>query len=143
MADEPSNAIIAHGTKYEVEATLGGGDFFEIGEITNVTPPNEQADDIEVTHMQSPGRYKEFRQGLIDPGNAVFKLNNIPGDATDDFCAAWKTSGEARATRITFPNAKTRTFPAYVKSFVQDAMDPSKTITGTITVKVAGQIIRG
>lgn len=138
-----SNAITGYNTIVDVEATVGELDYFTLGEVTSVTLNSDTVDDIEVTHMQSPGRRKEFLAGLIDGNTATFKLNNIPGDATDDFCAAWQTAGERRSTRVTLPNGKTRTFTSYVKSFVPDAIEPGKAITATMTVKVAGAVTRG
>jgi hypothetical protein len=108
-----------------------------------VTPPDETADDVEVTHLKSPNSYKEFLPGMTDPGNAVFKLNNIPNDATDEFIATWRASRLRRSTRITFPNGATRTFKAYPKGFVQDVVDAGKAIEATLTLKVAGAVVRG
>lgn len=142
MADD-SQAIIGFLTIYAVEDAVGSGNYIEIGELTNVTPPNESADDVERTHMKSPGGYKEFTPGLIDGGTSTFEINNIPGDVTDDFIAAWRLAKEVRSTRITYPNEATATFKAYVKGFAPKAFGPSGLIQAALTVRVAGQVVRG
>lgn len=129
-----SQAIIGYGTTLTVAATL-------IAEITSVTAPNAKADQPERTHMQSPGRTKEFIQGLIDPGDATFKLNHIPGSDTDDFLVAWKTAGDVRTCVITYPNGHTQTFPAFPTGYAADAFNPSGVISSSLVLKVAGEVV--
>ena len=137
-----TQAIIGYGTKFSVEATLGLGDFVDFGEVTNVTPPNQKVDQIDVTHMQSPDRTREFIQGLTDPGDITIALNHIPGSVTDDFIIAWRASGEARAVKITYPNLVTDTFPAFILGYTPQ-MAVAGAITASLNMKVAGAITRG
>ena len=138
-----TDAIIGYGTTVEVQngETTPGWEF--IGEITNITPPNESVDQVDVTHMESPGRTREFIQGLIDPGEMSLDLNHVPGSATDDLILEWRTSGETRSMRITYPNNVTETFPAFVLGYAPSGVAVADALTATLTVKVAGAIVRG
>lgn len=136
-----SQAGIGYGTFLAVETSLGSGVWTDIAEVSSVTAPNAAADQVERTHMQSPNRTKEFAQGLIDPGDAAFKLNHIPGDSVDNFIVAWKAAGDVRGVRITYPNAHTQTFPAFVKGYAPDAFNPSGLLSATLTLKVAGAVV--
>jgi hypothetical protein len=141
MAD--SQAILAYNTTLEVEDRAG------IRRLVRARRGHQRhpAGRDRRRRRSHPHEEPEFLQGIPArhdrPGHATFKLNNIPNDTTDAFIAAWRASRLRRATRLTFPNGATRTFSAYPKGFVQDAMDPGKAITATLTLKVAGQVVRG
>lgn len=135
-----SAAMIGYGTTVHVETSAGSGTYTKLGEVTSVTPPNESVDEVEVTHMESPNRYKEYVQGLIDPGDISVEINYIPGDATDDFIVAWRTSGETRNMKFTYPNAAGVTFPAFVKGYQPSIGGPSGKMSATLTCKVAGEV---
>lgn len=96
----------------ETAASIGYGSFFhisedngatwiELAEVFDITPPNDTVDEIDATHMQSPNRTREFIPGLIDPGEASFEMNFVPGSASDLKVAALKVAG----ARVTGTNA--------------------------------------
>lgn len=135
-----TEADIGYGGKIEVETSTGV--WFEMGEVTNITPPNESVDVIEATHMQSPNRTKEFIQGLIDPGDFSCDVNWVPGGTTDDYVYDWRTAGVSRNVRITAANDTTYTFLAFVTGWTP-SMATNDKMSATLTCKVAGAITRG
>jgi hypothetical protein len=135
-----TEADIGYGGKVEVETSTGV--WFKLGEVTNVTPPNESVDVIDGTHMESPNRTREFIQGLIDPGDFSVDVNWVPGGATDDYVIAWRVSGETRNTRITTNNDTTYTFPAFPTGWTPQ-MSATDKMAATLTCKVAGAISVG
>lgn len=138
-----SNAITGYGAILSVETAAGSGIYQDLAELTDVTQPNAQVDQVEVTHMLSPARAKEYKAGLADYGDAVYKVNYVPGSATDTFIIAWRADGSTRSTRLTYPNAHTQTFPSFVKGYAPDAFNPSSALKATLTVKVAGAVVEG
>jgi len=130
-----SNAILGYGSVFAIHD--GSSTFDAIAEVIEISPPNQQADDVDVTHMASPGQTREFIQGLIDPGEMSITINWVPSDATDVIIQALKTSGATRQMRITWPNNVKWTFSGFIKGF-----EPSSPIddrmTATITVRVSG-----
>lgn len=136
-----TEAIIGYGTTIEVENAAGSGVYVELAEITSLTPPDEQVDEIEATHMKSPGRGKEFIQGLSDFGTMSMDMNYIPGSDTDDFILAWKTAGENRSVKVTWPNGAIDTFPGFVKGY-SGTSGVSDKMGITLTLRVAGAPVR-
>ena len=135
-------ADIGYNSTLEVSTTPGGSTYTAIGEVTSITPPNESVDVIDVTHMDSPNRTREFIQGLIDPGDASAEVNWVPGGVTEDFVLGWRTSGETRNVRITMANDTTYTFPAFVTGWSPQAPVDGK-LAATLTMKVAGAVTVG
>jgi predicted secreted protein len=135
-----TEADIGYGGSVEVETSPDV--WFELGEVTNVTPPNETVDVIDATHMASPNRYREFIQGLIDAGEGSIEVNWVAGGATDDYVFAWRAAGETRDMRITTNNNTTYTFPSFVTGWAPQMPVDGK-MAATLTVKAAGAITVG
>ncbi len=138
-----SNAIDGYGTTFEVETAPNSGVYYELAEVVNVTPPTSTVDDIEVTHLQSPDRTKEYIPGLKDYSETPLTLNWIPGNDTDEFILDWEADGTRRRSRITYPNNVTDTFMSYVKGYTSAEINPAGKMEATLTVKVAGAKARG
>lgn len=132
-----SNAISGYDTAFAIHDGADPGAFDTIAEVMEITPPNQQSDDIEVTHYKSPGKKREFIQGLTDPGEMTFGINWIPSDATDVILQALKASGAKRDMKITWPNGVVWTFNGYIKGFEPTAPIDDR-MTATITVRVSG-----
>ena len=60
-------AFLGKGTVLQKDIS-GSSDFATIGKITELTAPNQSADSVEITHMESPGGFREFMAGLRDAG---------------------------------------------------------------------------
>jgi predicted secreted protein len=127
------------------EATLA-----ELAEITNCGFPQDEADEHEVTHLKSPGRRKEFIQGLIDGGEFTATGNYVPGAATDLLLTAAKSDGTTRKARIVIPDESgtgaadwNMTFSVFVKRYAPDTMEPNAPITFTAVFRVTGDVEQG
>lgn len=136
-----SQGVVAFDVTVEVETAEGSGTYTELAEITNVTPPNATVNDVEVTHMKSPGRAREFKPGLTDYGTATCEMNWIPSSVTDTFILAWRASGQTRSVKFTYPDGEIDTFPAYPQGYETGAQIGEK-LGGTLTMKVAGNVVR-
>lgn len=116
--------------------------FSAIAEVISITPPQAVADDVEVTHLSSPNRTKEYIQGMIDAGEASISINWLPGDATHDELTgllANQISGAVKNWRIVLPNALlTWQFPGYVKSFEPEEITAGDKLGASVTFKVTG-----
>lgn len=130
-------AVLGYNTKVAFENDASPQVYVEIAEVTEVSPPNQQTDQVEATHMQSPNRTREFISGLIDPGEMSFTINWIPGNASDQRIQALKASGEYVNTKVTWPNLVTWSFLGSVTGFEPDSPIDDR-MTATVTVKVSG-----
>jgi len=136
-------------------ATIGYGSLFKrgdgadpevftaIAEVTSADPPSSEADDVEVTNLDSPNRTKEYIQGMIEAGEASLEMNFLPGDATQDATTgliADHAAGTVKNWQMEFSDAAstTVTFPGYVKRFDPGPVTPSGALTASCVIKVTG-----
>jgi hypothetical protein len=122
----------------------------ELEEVTNVGFPQDTTDEVEVTHLKSPERYKEFIQGLIDAGEFSVTQNYVPGGTSDLLLTAAKAAGTFRKCRIVVPDTSGTgaadwnfTFSVFVKKYAPDSMEPGAAIKATSTFRVSGAVEQG
>jgi hypothetical protein len=138
MAEHATQAIIGWGTQVQ----RGNGDgppetFTNITEVTAGQPPQDQADEHEVTHFESPNRRKEFIQGMIDSGEATATINYRPDvydihqSLVEDFEA-----GTIGTWRFVLPGGcETITFEGFIKGFGRN-LGPNDPLTAEVTWRV-------
>lgn len=138
-----TQAAIGYTSIFEMwDATASPAGFVTLGEVTSISPPQFTADTIDVTHMQSPGRKREYILGLISPGEASLEMNFVPGSATDELLRANQDSGVAAACVITFPNLVTWSFNALVSGYEVSVPVDDK-MACTVTLQITSEIITG
>lgn len=106
-----SQATFAKGTQLKSDSDTPGT-FTLIPEVRSITGPSMTADILDATSMDTPGGFRDKRQGLKDWGTVAFELLWIPDNAQhqklfDDYSAS---PGVERAYQIIFPNAASTTF---------------------------------
>lgn len=105
--------------------------------------PDEQADEIETTHMKSPGRRKQFIAGLLDSGEFTIPTNYIPGSATDTLFHELKASGEDVLIEITITGDGTpETFSGFLKGYARSAPVNGK-MTANAVFRLSEQVVAG
>jgi len=141
-----SNALLGYGSVFEIANENSPNDYTQMLEVKSITPPSAKVDQVEVTHMQSPNRYREFIGGLIDSGEASFDVNFIPGNATDDriFELLSLPTGQSRTRgcRLSFPNGVTWSFNGEVTGY-EPTVPFDDVMVATVTLKVTGSISVG
>lgn len=131
-------AKIGYGTTYEIwDAGDSPPAFLEIAEVFSVTPGAAVSDRIDATHMQSPGRRREYIAGLIDNGEASFEINWVPGNASDLLIRDLMDSGDVVQHRITFPGGARVTYDASIIGYEKEIPVDDR-MTAVITVAVSG-----
>ena len=131
-----SDAVIGYDIEFAIDDGTGIN-FVPLIEVTSIDLPESNTDEVEVTHMKSPNRTKEFIAGLTDPGECSVTINWIQGNATDVELNALKVSGEIRAMKITFEGGTTWTFSGYVKGYKPDA-PLGDDMTAVASIRVTG-----
>jgi hypothetical protein len=136
-----TDASIGYGSKFKVwNEDLSPAAYEELAEVVSITPPSDTIDMIDATHMQSPNRYREFIQGLIDGGECSLEINWMPGNDTDARLRAIKAAGEAIQCQIQYPNFATHTFTALLTGYAPtDPLDD--VMRATVTWKVTGPVV--
>lgn len=122
----------------------------ELVEVRDVSFPQDEADEHEVTHLKSPGRRKEFIQGLIDGGEMTATLNYDPGGATDLLLTGAKDTGTTRKIKIVIPDTSgtgaadwNMVTSVFVKRYAPDTMEANAPITATAVFRVTGDLEQG
>lgn len=138
-----TQAAIGYTSTFELwDASASPPQFLLLGEPTNISPPQFTSDTIDVTHMQSPGRKREYINGLISPGEASVEMNFVPGSPSDELCRALQTSGEATPAIITFPNQVTWSFSILISGY-ETSVPVDDKMAVTITMQVTSDLITG
>jgi hypothetical protein len=143
-----TEARIGWGGKLLVSTDDTEANLTEISEVRSVTFPQITTDEHEVTHLQSPDRFKEYIGGLKDGGEFTASLNYVPLGASDILLEG--ALGLTRKVRLIVPDDSGTgaadgnwTFSAVIKRYSPDTMEPNAPITATVTFRCAGQIEQG
>jgi predicted secreted protein len=140
-----SNAILGFGSSFSIENENSPNEYTELDEILSIDPPTAAVDQIDVTHMQSPNRRREFISGLIDGGEVAFEMNYIPGSASDsrlnELLDLPVGVSRRRNCKIVFPNHVVHTFDAELTEYKPSVPFDDK-MTASVTFKVTGEITR-
>lgn len=138
MAEHATQAVLGHGTQLQRGGTLEADPYSGIMEVVAFDPPDEQGDDIEVSHFESPNKQKEYIRGMIDSGTATMSVNwNPTVYASHASLRSDKADGLLRWYKIILPGAmETITFRAYVKGLKRNA-DPNGAVTADVTFRVS------
>ena len=133
-------AKIGYGSQFYMwNPDAGPAAYVALAEVTNITPPNQVIDQIDVTNMDSANRYREFIAGMTDAQECTIEMNFVPGSATDALIRARRAAGDYQNAKIEFPDGDTWTFSAFVSGYEISTPIDDK-MTATLTLKVAGEI---
>lgn len=93
-----TDAMIGWGGKFFLQDA--SDNWVELEEILETPFPESETEDVEATHMQSPGRRREYIAGLIEDGTGDVLMNYVPGSATDELCRDLQSSGIVTGYRV-------------------------------------------
>lgn len=130
-----TQAQIGYGIVFEMAEEATPADFVALGEVISVDPGEDEDEEVEATHMQSPDRTREYIPGLTTPGQATIEGNYIPGSDTDLLLIAAR--GKRNIGRMTLPNGVRKTFPIVRRGYSQQLPIDDR-MTFTATFKRAG-----
>jgi hypothetical protein len=145
-----TEARIGWGGKFYLSTNNTEAGLVQLSEVREVGFPQDEADEHEVTHLLSPGRRKEFIQGLIDGGEFTATFNYVPGSTTDLALTDAKDTGTIRKVRIVIPDDSgtgaadwNMVTSAFVKKYAPDNMEANAPIQATATFRVTGALEQG
>lgn len=131
-----STAINAQGTTIEVDSSSPGTPDTEIGNIASFSGFDGEASEIDVTNLRSTA--KEFKLGLKDFGAFSMEIHPKYSDAGQ---TVLRSAGSSIKTfKVTLEDATTLTFQGLVKNADSISGGIDAVVTGTVSVKVTGDV---
>lgn len=131
-----SVAVNAFGTLLKRNGTT-------IAEVTDITPPELSRDTTEVTHHESPSKWREFIKILKDAGEVSLSINYIPTNSTHNSSTGMLADFANDSTNDTWTlvfsdsTATTWSFAGMLTKFSPKAPIDDR-LTADITIKVTG-----
>lgn len=109
-----------------------------ISNIRSFSGFDGSASEIDVTNLSSVA--KEFRLGLIDPGQFTLEIDQNNADAGQIAMRAAQVASALKQFKLTLPNGTTATFNAYVKKFgSQGGVDA--VVRSSVDMRITGAIV--
>lgn len=117
--------------------------YTEVAEVKNIGGPNEAAEEIDVTHLRSPGSYREFLQSFKDGGEIPIVANYIPTHSTHGSGSGGVrglfASGAVRGWRITLADGTLLYFDGWVKA-IGTPVQVGNAVELNFTIRVSGAV---
>lgn len=136
-----SEAFVGYGSKIGYETSAGSGVYTTLGEVKSIKPGSPSAGEAEVTHLESPGGFKEFLATLKDGGEVAITINLVPSNATWTAIKSKLASGVREAWQIQLANtaaSKITYAAAFVKQVEMGEISAESPAEATITLRIAG-----
>lgn len=138
-----SDAIIAYGAT--VERSIDGTTWEPIPEVVGVAVPAVVRNWVDVTHLQSPGGFREYKPGLKDAGEIAIPCNYTSAGYAQQIAdqTASETGGPIHYRTTLPPNADQADgdvflFDGYPVPSLDGGDDPEAKIGMTITIRTTG-----
>ena len=130
-----SQAAAGYGARFGIKGS--GLTYDYVAEVTSLTPPGWTRDTIDVTHLESPDKTKEYIGSLIDAGEATITINYKPA-ASDVLLTAF--TAEKDDFRVLFPSGTVALdFTGIVTAYEIGDLVADDKMSATFTVKATGK----
>ena len=133
-----SDALLGWGASVQFH---NGTALIELVEVVSFPLPDDETDDVEVTHLKSPGRRREYISGLIDGGTVDVEMNYVPGSATDALIRTQKALGLTRTIVFTIPDGDEGwevTTSAYIKGYARGPIEAGDKMNAVVRFRITG-----
>ena len=134
-----SEGITADGMSFSHRTSAAGvvpKVFAEIGQVISATLPNPSRGTVERSHLKSPGKTREYKGGMIEPGESGVVLIYAP--ATRTKADALFGSEENHEFQIGYPDGATETFFGFLTGKSTEGAEVDSLLTLNVPIKVSG-----
>lgn len=138
-----TDADVGYGAKLQAGDGSSPESFTDIAEVTSISGPGLSAESVDLTHLNSPNNYMEFKAGMKNAGEVTMEGRWIPTDATlNDDSGGLLEQFEAQTTdtyKMLFPDGSDFTFSAFITAFEPNIGGHSDPVNLSVTFKVTGK----
>lgn len=125
------------GTKLTLEG-VGSETDVVLAHLQSIGEQSTEADEIDVTTLDSPGGSKEFIQGSTDAGSIEVTANNV-FDGQAELLQSVFNSGAVRSWTETYPDtAATLKYDGYLSKFTFGEATTDGLVTTNFTIRLTG-----
>ena len=114
----------------------------ELSQVKSFTLPQDEVEQVETSHLKSPGRRREYAPGMIEGGEFEVVLNFRAGSDTDQACSEALNSGDTRPFKAVIPERGTPvwdvTGECVVVGYDRGDVNIDDAMEATLTCKVTG-----
>lgn len=133
-----TQAKIGHGNLFKIGNGATPEVFTTVAEVTAIKPPSLSRDSVDVTHMQSTEKWREFIMGLKDGGEVSIDVNFVTDSASTLLMLAEFDTDTVGNKQIVFTSGSVWSFAAGCTGFEPDSPIDDK-MSATVTFKISGK----
>lgn len=121
--------------------TPEGGAQVNVGRLTSVGEIQPEAEEIDITTLDSTDGYREFMQGFRDSGEVELSGYHDGGDAGQIALREAFASGKSGAFIVTFPDGCTVKFSGFIKRHTIGSAEVDGAIGFGAVVRISGAVV--
>lgn len=131
-------ATRAQGTT--LKFTPAGGTQVVVGKLTSVGEIAPEAEEVDITTLESTGGYREYMQGFRDSGELEITGFHDADDAGQTALRTAFTSGASGAFEVKFPDDTAVTFSGFIKSHTIGSAEVDGAIGFGAMIRISGAV---
>ena len=112
-----------------------------VGKLTSVGEIRPEAEEIDITTLDSTGGYREFMQGFRDSGEVELSGYHDAKDEGQKAVRSAFASGKSGAFIIEFPDATTVSFSGFIKSHAVGSAEVDGAVGFGAVVRISGPVV--
>ena len=120
--------------------TPDGGSELTVGRLTSVGEIAPEAEELDVTTLESTGGYREYMQGFRDSGEVEISGYHDAADAGQKGIRSAFASGASGAFEVAFPDGTTVSFSGFVKSHSIGSAEVDGAIGFGAVIRISGPV---
>lgn len=131
-------ATRAQGTT--LKFTPAGGTQVVVGKLTSVGEIAPEAEEVDITTLESTGGYREYMQGFRDSGELEITGFHDADDAGQTALRTAFASGASGAFEVKFPDDTAVTFSGFIKSHTIGSAEVDGAIGFGAMIRISGAV---
>lgn len=131
-------ATRAQGTT--LKFTPAGGTQVVVGKLTSVGEIAPEAEEVDITTLESTGGYREYMQGFRDSGELEITGFHDADDAGQTALRTAFASGASGAFEVKFPDDTAVTFSGFIKSYTIGSAEVDGAIGFGAVIRISGAV---